>query len=347
MMVPTIYGSDLQVAIVSVRSKFDKTQDVIVQLQYSNTGNETISIYNWCLPSNELNDPLFKVTCNDVLVDYRGPLRKRRQSTVQDMTPLAPGQTKVIQARLSSVYDMTKTGTYSIQYDMPAERVVFKHARTFDSTLIRAITKRQSGLQSNNVQLIIEGRPNIQHEQNNIMNVVRRSATLSYVSCSITQKSQIMNAISWALRYANNSFIYLNKTKPSGTNRYKTWFGTFMLANWNKVKGQYKNITNVFNSKTMTFDCGCTDTGTYAYVYRNQPYIIHLCSLFWSAPMTGTDSKAGTLIHEMSHFQTVAGTYDYAYSKDGCTSLASSSPSKSIMNADSHEYFAENTPVLL
>ncbi|CAF3030649.1 unnamed protein product [Rotaria sp. Silwood2] len=347
MMVTNVYGSCLQVKILSAHSVFYKIQDVIVEVQYNNTSNDTISIYKWCLPNNELNDPLFKVTCNNVPVNYVGPLIKRREPTIEDMISLEPGKTKIIQARLSSAYDMTKTGIYSIQYDMPAERVVFKHARTFENIIFRSISKRHSGLESNNIQLIIEGRPNIQREQNKTMNVIRRAATLSYVSCSITQKSQIMNAISWALKYTDNSFNYLNKTKPSGTNRYKTWFGRFTLSNWNTQKVHFRNLKNVFNSKTLTFDCGCTIPNTYAYVYRNQPYIIHLCPAFWSAPMTGTDSKAGTFIHETSHFPVVVGTYDYAYGKMACTSLGLSGPSQAIMNADSHEYFAENFPVLL
>ncbi|CAF1277187.1 unnamed protein product [Rotaria sp. Silwood1] len=132
MMVTNVCGSCLQVKVLSARAVFDKTQDVIVEVQYNNTSNDTISIYNWRLPSNELSDPLFKVTCNDIPVDYVGPLMKRRALTVEDMTPLEPGKTKIIQARLSSVYDMTKTGIYSIQYDMPTERVVYKHARTFE-----------------------------------------------------------------------------------------------------------------------------------------------------------------------------------------------------------------------
>ena len=62
--------------------------------------------------------------------------------------------------------------------------------------------------------------------------------------------------------------------------------------------------------------------------------------------MTGTDSKAGTLIHELTHFTVVAGTSDYAYGQSAAASLAISSPAKAIKNADSHEYFAENTPAL-
>jgi peptidyl-Lys metalloendopeptidase len=84
----------------------------------------------------------------------------------------------------------------------------------------------------------------------------------------------------------------------------------------------------------------------YAYVYPNMPYVIYLCGVFWSSPVTGTDSRAGTLIHEMSHFDVVAGTDDLAYGQNACKSLASSNPGNAIRNADSHEYFAENTPRL-
>ena len=78
--------------------------------------------------------------------------------------------------------------------------------------------------------------------------------------------------------------------------------------------------------------------------YPNQPYKIYVCNAFWSAPMTGTDSKAGTLIHEMSHFNAVAATDDWAYGQTAAKSLAISNPTKALDNADSHEYFAENTP---
>ncbi|HKX84772.1 MAG TPA: M35 family metallo-endopeptidase, partial [Pyrinomonadaceae bacterium] len=70
---------------------------------------------------------------------------------------------------------------------------------------------------------------------------------------------------------------------------------------------------------------------------------IYLCNAFWNAPAQGTDSKAGTLVHEMSHFTVVAGTDDHAYGQTACKKLAKR-PQKAIDNADSHEYFAENTP---
>lgn len=99
------------------------------------------------------------------------------------------------------------------------------------------------------------------------------------------------------------------------------------------------------NTAAVRFNCTCTDSA-YAYVYPTQPYTIYLCNAFWSAPSTGTDSKAGTLVHEMSHFNVVASTDDWAYGQTAAKSLARSNPSRAIDNADSHEYFAENTPAL-
>jgi peptidyl-Lys metalloendopeptidase len=69
-----------------------------------------------------------------------------------------------------------------------------------------------------------------------------------------------------------------------------------------------------------------------------------MCNAFWSAPVSGTDSKGGTIVHEMSHFNVVAGTDDIVYGQSGAKSLALSNPAQAIQNADSHEYFAENTP---
>ena len=71
---------------------------------------------------------------------------------------------------------------------------------------------------------------------------------------------------------------------------------------------------------------------------------MHLCGAFFAAPATGTDSKAGTMVHETSHFTVVAGTADNAYGQTACKNLAKSNSNKAVNNADSHEYFAENTP---
>ena len=101
----------------------------------------------------------------------------------------------------------------------------------------------------------------------------------------------------------------------------------------------------------MVFDCSTCHAGpdadAYAYVNGNAPYRVYLCNRFWTAPLSGTDSKSGTLVHEVSHFAIVANTSDYAYTQPNCANLAISNPASAVMNGDSHEYFAENMPLIV
>lgn len=84
----------------------------------------------------------------------------------------------------------------------------------------------------------------------------------------------------------------------------------------------------------------------FAYVFLSRPYNVFLCPAFRAANIDGTDSRAGTIIHELSHFTILGGTDDHAYGQLGTQALASSDPDTAVGNADSMEYFAENTPTL-
>ena len=78
----------------------------------------------------------------------------------------------------------------------------------------------------------------------------------------------------------------------------------------------------------------------------NQYGAIHLCEGFWNAPATGTDSKTGTLIQAASHFTRNGATRDWMLGQAGCKTLATDNPERSVNNADSYEYSAENDPAL-
>ena len=69
--------------------------------------------------------------------------------------------------------------------------------------------------------------------------------------------------------------------------------------------------------------------------------MIYICPGFWGLTKTGTDSRAGTLIHEASHFVLNGGTIDDVYGRDASRELARDYPMRAIHNADSYEYFAE------
>ncbi|KAJ8462131.1 hypothetical protein ONZ45_g18046 [Pleurotus djamor] len=84
----------------------------------------------------------------------------------------------------------------------------------------------------------------------------------------------------------------------------------------------------------------------HAFVDPSQADIVTLCGAFWRAPLTGTDSQGGTIIHEASHFIVNGATQDHAYGQANAQFLARIDPSRAVDNADSHEYFAENNLAL-
>jgi peptidyl-Lys metalloendopeptidase len=174
--------------------------------------------------------------------------------------------------------------------------------------------------------------------------------TLEYIksasatNCTSSRITTLSSAHAQAKTYAANSVSYLNAGSTGA--RYTTWFGSYTSSRYTTVKSHFTKINSALINSAITYDCYCqpSSASAYAYVYPSQPYIIHLCNAFWSAPTAGTDSRGGTIIHEMSHFTVNGGTGDYAYGQSSAKSLATSNPSTAIQNADNHEYFSENTP---
>jgi len=339
-----VYAQDLHVSVIPKRFRFNANQDVEIILKYTNKGPETVLIYQHYIPKQQLSDPLFEVTLDGTPVQYVGRLVKRSVPTLGDMFELKPGRSVSSVVQLSLEYDMTKAGNYL---------VIFKHdigPMLSTSASLLGLNKSIEAanefiLQSPVASLFAEGRPNPRIVEPVEADLQGNLTTYSYVGCSSSQQSSISSALDEATGYAISSVKYLT-TLTSDRPRYNTWFGTFSSTNLNKLKTHYHNIDATFRTKTMSFDCGCSEAGVFAYVYPNQPYKIYLCPAFWSAPMTGTDSKGGTIVHETSHFTIVAGTNDYAYGQTACKSLARSTPSRAVMNADNHEYFTENNPPL-
>jgi peptidyl-Lys metalloendopeptidase len=125
--------------------------------------------------------------------------------------------------------------------------------------------------------------------------------------------------------------------------RYDGWFGAQDAGRAATVNSNFTAIRDAFETKPLKIDCGCNEN-YFAYVYPAQPYTIYVCKAFWTAPLTGTDSRGGTLLHELSHFDVVAATDDHVYGQQGAAELARTDPARAVRNADSHEYFGENSP---
>jgi peptidyl-Lys metalloendopeptidase len=315
---------------VRVTLNFEKTmfaydESVPVNVSFTNEGKSSIKILRWLTPFDGVKDNLFVVTVNGKQVEYIGADYKRPAPTEKDYITLKAGETFDATVDLAGYYDLSETGYYQVNYGIES-------ANAFSTQT--SLLKQSDALKSDTAQTYIEGREPAQFQ--NIADAV--SGSTSYTGCSSSRQSSLLTARSNASTYATNSFNYLNAGTVGA--RYTTWFGTYAASRYSTVRSHYSNIRSAMDTASVKFNCTCTDSA-YAYVYPTQPYTIYLCNAFWSAPSTGTDSKAGTLVHEMSHFNVIAATDDWAYGQTAAKNLART---RAIDNADSHEYFAENNP---
>ncbi len=312
---------DLATRIQADRASIGAGQDVTLRVTLRNTSAKDVAIPYWQTPVRGIYANLFEVERNGQPVAYIGRLSKWAAPRAEDLVTIPAGGVVRAKVELSAAYDITRTGEYTFR--LRGDEGASKRASNAVSI---AIDRDANDFVDFLAQAEAEA------------DAAGRYLTPSYVSCSSSRQSTLVSALSAAQTMAQRAKAFTN-AGTTGT-AWTTWFGTYNSSRYATVNTHYNNIYSTFTTKTVTFYCDCTDSA-YAYVYPNQPYKIHLCNAFWSAPLTGTDSKGGTLVHETSHFSVVASTDDWAYGQTACRSLATSNPSRAIDNADSHEYFAE------
>ena len=184
---------------------------------------------------------------------------------------------------VSSAYDFTSTG--HSKYTVGASNLF--HFVATDNTVssLRATSSpHTTTLKSGKLAVT---RPSLAR-------VVKRA---QFTGCSSSQQAALNAAAPAAQSYAAESLEYLDDA-VSSADRYTTWFGAYTQSRFDTVRSHFANIGS-HDYTTFTYDCTCTDSGAYAFVYAADFGTIHLCGAFWRAPATGTDSQAGTLIHEV------------------------------------------------
>jgi peptidyl-Lys metalloendopeptidase len=322
---------DVQVSVAN-----QANGNVNATLTITNNGNGQQKLLGWYTDLEE--ESIFKVSRDGVEVDFFGPHYKRAAPTEKDFIQLKSGQSLSKTFELTSLYDMSEAGSYEVAYDV----------RSFHLFSNKGQQKKAERLQSSAALIYLDGYATKGSGKGKPGGGTTdcTSGTCFTGRCSAGQQNELMSALSAADQIANDAVSYLDSHSSNSTSaRYQTWFGAATSARYSDAAANFDAINDAIDNKPITFDCSCKKS-YFAYVYPNQPYKIYMCNAFWSANELGTDSRAGTIIHEMSHFDAVAATDDVVYGQSGAKSLAISDPDQALNNADSHEYFAENTPNL-
>lgn len=319
----------LEVDLESVKASYSADDKVIVKITYTNKTDQDINLLVWgtALESVVTHDFL-KVVYDGEELPYIGIHAKRLPPTQSSYRLIAAGASVSGQVDLSSSYDIVAKGQYSVAYA--------DHELTVDGQA----RKSQAGIVLN----ITEDR---------IARVFKREPIIQS-TCNATQRAQIEQALTIAERIAQTAARDLSAApidlRPNAR-RYLEWFGAYTPGRYDSVSRGMSRIASALSNNRIGFDCACDIDNrdrVFAFVFKNDPFNMNVCPVFFRVAPSGTDSRSGTIVHEISHFTVVADSDDFSSALDqrGSRALAINNPSSAIRNANAFEYFAENTPFL-
>jgi len=186
-----------------------------------------------------------------------------------------------------------------------------------------------------------------------LLTLLASPSLANFRQCSPQQQADIEKARLNAFDALSAATVQI--TPQNGA--YRTWFGRWDPVRAKFVRRTISALKDQIRTSKITFVCerpraaSCSG-GTYAFVYPDDPSTIYLCAPYFNLPVLSdatflevfnSGTRAGTIIHEMSHYESVGGTEDNCYNRDVCSDYARSSPNGAVRNADSFQYFAEDT----
>src|SRR5512133_1618353 len=181
--------------------------DVTVTVTVTNTTRHPVHLLRWQLPSEELEGALFHIERDGVLVTYTGPLIKRPAPEPDDQVLLGSWQSLSYQVELTSAYDLSRNGRYTIEY-------LSRGAHGAKSATLR----------SDKLYLWLEGRS---EKAKRPLPPPPPDGNISYTgNCSASQQTTLALAVANARDLSGSSTSYLGQLRSS-TLRYAEWFGEY------------------------------------------------------------------------------------------------------------------------
>lgn len=325
--VPTV-----EVAVADVASA---RSPVVVDVTIRNDDAGAVHVLRRAFGADGLPADGYAITRDGAAVAYRGPIAKLGAPRDADYLVIPGHGSATFSVDVGHAYAFTAAGTYAIAADVRDAALVLDARGAVVTTTLASPT----------VVAWVAGREASAAAAPRITATARVGAlSVDYSGCASGEQTTILTSLVNARAYAAEAVAYFGDRRAGA--RYTTWFGAYDATRWSRVHGNYTRALDALDTGAITVVChdpSCTGS-TFAFVFPNNPYRVFVCGGYWSAPATGTDSKAGTMIHEFMHFTGVAGTDDWVYGQTDAAALAAANPGRAIDNSDNHEYFVENTP---
>ena len=107
---------DVQVRLEPAHGFVPASESVRMTVTFANFGSDPVTLTSWFVPGEELDLQLFSVSRDGHPVEYLGPLVKRGSPSSIDLLVLQPGETISVPVDLSSAYDFSADGEYTVSY---------------------------------------------------------------------------------------------------------------------------------------------------------------------------------------------------------------------------------------
>jgi peptidyl-Lys metalloendopeptidase len=337
---------------------YDSAEPVKLRFELTNKGAVDLYALKWYTPLEGLNSDCLKVIRNEKnKVAYDGPMVKRGHPGPEDYLLVPAGETVSADVNVSESYAVSLPADYRVELNiaglehLPAPSAAPKGAAAAlakDAPQLQELTGGGTSfkVKKGAVQLPTRGRTARKASKalaksdeasasDAGSSAVAAGALLpTLVGGMATQKDQVRKA-------HTDGFALCEAALGALANdaRYQEWFGAHTAARFKKVTSVYTKVRDRMKSVVFTYDLsgsGC-QSGWFAYTHKGDT-TIWLCGSFWVALATGTDSKAGTIVHEHTHSD--ADTDDVTYGQTNARAFATSNPNQAVKNADNYEYYA-------
>jgi peptidyl-Lys metalloendopeptidase len=253
---------------------------------------------------------------------YHGPIAKRFPASDADLVHLKSSEELSAQIDLSECFVFEEGVEYTVSLDNTSENSNHVPTRvvqdvTFTSTI------------------------------STLAPYARMEKATTYSGCSANEQDTTVQALS---NLMDGLSIYEDVLEQGCAGaEFSRFFGEYSTDRFRLITEHYGNIKSEFQAENFNIVCHDSRCGssTFAFVYpADMDHHIYLCPVYWAVSTTiGYDSKPGTLLHEMAHFDDVAQTNDFRYGVSGCEDLANRYyPHYAMFNSDSHEYYFEQMP---
>lgn len=311
---------------------------------------------------DSIHSDCFTITCDKQAVEYDSLKVKWAELSEKSFCLLPAGQKKSVTISLAERYLFTHGGKTTLWYH---PRLVYtQHLEDFKqemrTTELSVIVKNFHILEGRNIYPTkgLHAQFRQKNELGEHIKTIKMYANEEYASPQIIfheekhpneSKNFFTNLVTEGHYAMINYLIHtINELDPKyfPTNlHYKMVFGD--ADNIAKTEENYEAIRKAMQQEQIyeRNDDPDMEDDTYAYVIGTNP-TVYLCKLYTESPLSGTDSRLGILLHELSHIyaQTDDVEIDKVsyYGRRLCRKLAIEHPDLAITNADSYEFFTES-----